>query len=514
VAPLAVQFDATGAGSGVVQPTGADPDFATFGYLWTYGEPAPADWTGLPGKSRNQSTGWIGAHVFEAAGTYRVTLKVTNVAGVVADYHQDIVVTDPATVFAARTFHVAANGNDSNPGTQAQPFLTLTRGFAAAFSGNQVARLLFRRGDSFTSPILQTLSSGTAATLVSAYGTGARPVLRFQANDGGMNLSARGDVRFTDVDIVPQAPAMLSYARGITLGNDTTLLRCRIDGFGYNLDANYVNRVTVQDCEILNGVEYGLWGYSANLQLGNHLAVMGNRFDQAGYHLTRVYINRSLFLANRYERGGFTAMAWVGRDAGQPPTQLNCIVDNSYTTETLDVVAMGPANAQFNEYARGYLFEGNRFYSRAASGSCLRIRGSRVAIRNNVFDVTGRQAVQIGPWTGSPVPAPSDVSVEHNTSYRGAGAPLVFLTALSTNPTVVRNNLMFCAQGVASAPTGSVTLFQNLTANPLFVSPATGDFHLGAGSPAIGTGVATGVRTDFYRAARTSPADVGAVRSN
>jgi PKD repeat protein len=511
VAPLAVAFDATGSGSGVVQPQGSLPDFSSFGYEWNYGDPASGRWAHND-KDKNTGTGWIGAHVFESPGTYRVTLRVTNLTGTVTDYHQDITVTDPATVFAGRTYYVAANGADGNPGTEAQPFQTLPRGITAAFAANQPTRVLFRRGDTFTTTTAHSSGTGSAAILLGAYGSGAKPQLRMGNNNGGLSLNNWSDVRLVDLHLVASSLNMLSYARGVTLGTRTTLLRCTIEGFGYAMEASYVNDATAAECELLNSIEYGLYAFSSDLNLGNHVAVLGCRFDQANYHLTRAYLNRSLFQANLYQRGGYTAMALVGRAVPQPPSQLNCILDNVYTTETIDVVAMGPANAQFEEYARDYLFEGNRFTNRNESGNCLHIRGSRVTIRNNVFDLAGRQAVDVSQWGGSPVPIPSDVRVEHNTVYRGTGSPLRFLSASSSNPTLARNNLLFCAAGSVQAPSGTVTATQNLTGNPLFADAPAGDFRLRTGSPAIDTAVPTTVRTDFLRQRRlaTATSDVGA----
>jgi hypothetical protein len=510
VAPLAVAFDATGVASGVLQPEGSTPDFASFCYEWDYGDQGSGSWA-YNGKSRNTSTGWIGAHVYETPGTYRARLRVTDAAGDTHDYHQDIVVTDPSTVFGSRTFYVAANGSDANPGTQASPFQSIQRGLQAAFSSGQPGRLLFRRGDAFTSSVPQSLPSGNVAGLIGAYGTGARPRLQWAGAEGGINLGARRDVRLVDLDLVSTASSMLSYARGVTMGTESTLLRCKVEAFGYAIDMTNVNSATVCDCEILNNVEYGIWAYSPDLVTGNRIAVLGTRLNVAGYHLTRVYINRSIFMANRYETGGFTAMAWVGRTAGSPPTQLNCIVDNHYTTETLDVVAMGPANSSFNEYAQDFLFEGNHFYSRNSSGSCLKIRGSRVTIRNNVFDLAGRHAVVVEQWGGSPVPLPSNVRIEHNTAYRGSGSPLRFAQVSSANPTVVRSNLTYCVQGTAESPTGTVTASQNLTQNPLFVDAPGGNFRLNAGSPALDAATGSAVRTDHARNPRPSgAADIGA----
>jgi hypothetical protein len=66
-------------------------------------------------------------------------------------------------------------------------------------------------------------------------------------------------------------------------------------------------------------------------------------------------------------------------------------------------------------------------------------------------------------------------------------------------------NLLFSTtipQGEAGAPLGAA----DLVADPLFVNPTTGNFHLTAGSPAIGSGTGTlAPTTDFDGNPRPSP---------
>ena len=76
---------------------------------------------------------------------------------------------------AQTTYHVAANGNDANPGTQAQPWLTPMRvEYAKLNPGDSV---LFKRGDVFEGEIFDTLI-GTWANpvVIGAYGSGPRPI--------------------------------------------------------------------------------------------------------------------------------------------------------------------------------------------------------------------------------------------------------------------------------------------------------------------------------------------------
>ena len=68
------------------------------------------------------------------------------------------------------------------------------------------------------------------------------------------------------------------------------------------------------------------------------------------------------------------------------------------------------------------------------------------------------------------------------------------------------NNLIFAGTGSAGGATATVM------ADPLLVAPATADFHLGSGSPAIDTGVDTGLTDDLDGNARPLGAafDIGA----
>ena len=49
---------------------------------------------------------------------------------------------------------------------------------------------------------------------------------------------------------------------------------------------------------------------------------------------------------------------------------------------------------------------------------------------------------------------------------------------------------------------GSLLIFSTSLLNPLFIAPATGDFHIGPGSGALDTGINAGVNLDFDGDAR------------
>jgi hypothetical protein len=511
VAPLSVVFDAIGSATGVAQPAGTIPDYGSFTYEWSYGDPGSGNWNHT-GRSRNSSLGWIGAHVFEQPGTYRVGLKVTNHQGTEFNYHQDITVTNPETVFASSTYYVAANGNDANPGTLSQPFRTFDRGMAATFGSNGPARLLLRRGDSFTTPTEFYMGTKTGPYLIAAFGSGARPSVVTTANGGALFAKAVTDLRVADIAFTMNAPSPLNYAFGVMCGPQTTLVRCSLSGYGNTLPIERHDNVIV-DCDILNSMSYGVYANVPDDNMAVHMAILGCRLDGSGMHLLRFSMSRALVGENLFQSTGVTAVKQNGRTMPSPQRHT-CVVGNIFETTVGWVHVIGPQNQTSDEHSVDSLIEGNLYRPSSASGTAavLLVFGERITVRNNVFDLAG-DSYAFGVRQQGIGPHPTRVVFEHNTLYRRTGSPLHTMTIDSADSTIVRNNIFFCATGSVNQPTGTLTASANLTANPMLADPSNRDYSLLGGSPAIDTAVGTSTRTDYRRSSRAHgvAADAGAV---
>jgi parallel beta-helix repeat protein len=94
----------------------------------------------------------------------------------------------------------------------------------------------------------------------------------------------------------------------------------------------------------------------------------------------------------------------------------------------------------------------------------------------------------------------------YNNTIVGNGDHAAIISYSSITATF-RNNIFYGngTDGIDNAAGGTLTQSSNLTANPLFVS--SGDFHLQAGSPAIGTGVNlySTFTTDYTGTSRPTP---------
>ena len=135
-------------------------DESTARFEWTFGDAS---------GSYNALVGWNAAHIYNAPGTYTLTLKVTNANREVATGSLQIIVDPPAR----GSIYVSPNGNDANSGASSSaPVRTLSRA-EALLTDNKAVYL--QRGAVFTGS--DDLAIGKQNVLVSAYGSGADPVI-------------------------------------------------------------------------------------------------------------------------------------------------------------------------------------------------------------------------------------------------------------------------------------------------------------------------------------------------
>jgi hypothetical protein len=106
------------------------------------------------------------------------------------------------------------------------------------------------------------------------------------------------------------------------------------------------------------------------------------------------------------------------------------------------------------------------------------------------------------------------VDVKNNIFYLKAGQPVLFTYGAGLQQFEMDHNLFYNESGVGPGmqPTWPIKVTNAVgnNSNPLFASPATGDFRLKPGSPAIGSGADTGITRDFEGNLRTTN-DLGAL---
>ena len=555
VAPLAVFFDAINV-PGVTQPPEINGrrEYADFQYSWNFDDPTSGTWA-ISGKSKNQADGYVAAHVFETPGTYSVTLHVTDGASV-DEWHQvDIIVEDPDTIYAGTaTTCVSSTGNFTGCPSGAKQVTTSEFSKVGRYmrSGR---RILFRRGDSWTTKDVIRLWNNPGPLTIGAYGTCTSPDERgICANapliyvkdkkkvvEGLFHYQNLSDSRLMDIHFV-DADARRSVAGGNTGLNAILHLRLQSEGFdtpfgsgnwntgGHDQLAYFDNDFSVSRTNILfTGSE--------------RLMILGNRLRDPGLsHVLRVWHAYKGVIAHN-ETSGSSSTSSSGRHAlklhGPTEDQIAGSGGSALDNRTRYVIVadnlvggsgpwpfgIGPQDNWQNELIQDIVVENNRFYPGWGTQSCcslavqeaLNVWASYVTVRNNIFSGEGSSnyftAVKISRRGIEPVPRGNRVF--NNTIYKsdsaGTGYWGVVISA-DARDSRVQNNLAHLNPNVAvtlieNAGTNTVASNNLLTNTPGLIDPdnpnfMAKDFRLQAGSPAIDAGTNVPVFRDMASGSR------------
>jgi parallel beta-helix repeat protein len=537
---------------------------------WTSSSGNPKDWIGWY-RSGDSNTGYDpnrwrytgGA----ASGTFTVTAPsnvgnyefryllndgYTDVARsstvAVGQALNSISVTSPASSSSTsnsagggRVFYVATNGNDNNPGSETQPFLTLARALQALSSGDT---LLVRGGEYDTVNGLATNGSSSIPsggswanpTIIKAY-PGEKPVFRrFLPQDYGVaEDQVRNSIhlptyeecaKYASYGLVSNFPyscwqgsgnnqpagglfwqAPLGYIPGYVVDMYNIRFPVRyvvIDGI--DIDAkglvpnpvgfsDYSEHIRFQNLEIRYGIGSCVTQFANDPGKESDLQFIRTKIHSCGVPFDTNTINGMLARKNVYARywhgwymhaGGASFVdseSYNHAGTGLGPDGNNNIITGSYIH---DNAAQGIYIAGGNNWT----IENNIFYNNGMY-EVFHYNGGQHSIRNNTivaspkneFAATGVGSagiyLHLGSWG----------SLYENNIVDGFryGA----MNTSQGSSSVFRNNL------IRSKPypnfeiyssNGTPTTNQNNIFNqdPLLVDPANGDFRLQAGSPAIG----------------------------
>jgi hypothetical protein len=172
----AVQVDGTGSSLGQYDPL-------TVRYHWDFGD---VDASGHEAKY-NQLDGFNAAHAYDRAGTYTVTLTLTDPTGAVSVSRQSVnILAD-----TRRTIYVASDGNDANTGMSQNAAVRSMARVQQLMGDN--TRILFKSGQTFNMD--QSLKVSYENVYIGAYGSGNKPRINWNASWGNtISLSGHNDV--------------------------------------------------------------------------------------------------------------------------------------------------------------------------------------------------------------------------------------------------------------------------------------------------------------------------------
>lgn len=349
----------------------------------------------------------------------------------------------------AATYYVATTGSDSNPGTQSQPFRTISKGVSVVAAEDT----LYIRGGTYSEGIdsrRMTIPSGTSwtnAPHIAAY-SGETIIVR------GVHLTA-SSIKYLIID------GIISDATGT--GEEALYI------------GNGAHHVRIQNGALRNSSTQGaqITRSSGGFNELINLDVHNNGTDPHFEHGLYIWGSNNLVDGCRiYHNAAYGVH----------------IYDS-------DVKAVN------NNVVRNSKVYGNGSAGATSFGVLLSSGDGNMTYNNLIYN--NRGGIKIGSST-------TNTKVYNNTLYNNAQNGIE-VTSSSTGA-VIRNNIVYAPETIINRGT-STTLSHNLTSDPKFVKSSANDFHLQSTSPAIDAGMAlTAVPVDFSGIPRPqgSGYDIGA----
>ncbi len=566
VAPLSVFFD-----SGFISSTETERPFHDLKYKWDFGDNPFTKWaitestSDISGASKNEDSGPVAAHVFDASGNYTVTLTIENASGDTTIDSITISVSDPDVFYdGAKTVCISdltSNNFDGCPVVAAEQRIATNNILDLRTHIGTEKRILLHRGSSWSaSETVLAIDNVVGPVTIGAYGDCINqdsrgicenaPEINMAASANFLSINNSSDWRIQDISFVgdKQRNSVLSSVQDL---ESVLLLRIKSEGFAtpvaidfYDTDGH--DQVSVVDCNIYDAGALGMWIGS------ERLSIMGNRVRwTTGEHNIRIWqayygvvshnvLYESEKIGLKFHGPSEERVAKTSDDEKLLDNRSENIVisDNIIGNTYVLAMTVGAQNDGTDERLNEILIEKNRFLSGYGTvknsenrlSTHLSIYSSNVTIRNNVFDGTGSPsyttAIAVDQY-GSPI-SPTNVNIYNNTIYFVASSqapPYYGINIYDVVNVKVKNNLVQLPSNPGNAVfycsvCGEVSSQNNLlTYSPAFIDPTNANdllrnFDLQSGSPARDYGVALPVLDDCSGDNRTLPIDAGAYEYN
>ncbi len=413
----------------------------------------------------------------------------------------------------AKTYHVfhgAPAASDENPGSQEKPFLTLVKAAGIATAGDTV---IVQGGPYYEGVVV--ISSGTPASPLVFQGQG-RPLVE---NSGGKAFTILGDhVRIEGFEL-----ANSMFGAEVS-GTGVVLQDCAIhNNFHEGIRLKKSTNTTIRNCSIDDngpGNSIGLWLEGPV----RALLVEDTRFTSTGLQTTAI---------NAFEAGASDGLVFrriLVRDHPGYGALLMAEAPGDLTGVRVEASRFeGNGGGIVNILGDFTYRQGNLLLQRTHGAVILNnvfIAGSgwgvdcytsnNVVFANNLFlDNFDRNTPAVGPGIGLEVNAGRDVLVVHNlfvgntlgvqSSYLDSGGPWPpgFASLLLQNNLFYGNTKAYDEVFKDGGDVAVTKRANHLEADPLFIAPDKGDYHLRPGSPAVDAGealvdsAAPGLDADF-----------------
>ena len=250
------------------------------------------------------------------------------------------------------TYYVNNSGSDSNPGTQALPWQTISKVNSVNLTGDTI---LFEGGQTFTSPLNDSSYSNVT---ISTYGTGNAI---FQAPNGN-SINNRGmlfnDVGGISISNITIKAGTSSNANGIKFNNDgstnysgVTLNNVNISGFGVSglefdstgsTTAAGFSNISVTDSSFSNNIKEGLF-------FGTNVAAPESPTSPNNHTYTNITVTNCDSFDNNGVAGGYSGGGFAFQQCSNALVQFCVAHDNGLygTTGSIAFITAESDNVTF-----------------------------------------------------------------------------------------------------------------------------------------------------------------------
>jgi Right handed beta helix region len=425
----------------------------------------------------------------------------------------------PSPAKAANTYYVSPSGNDSNPGTQTQPWKTIQKAANTLAAGDKV---VVAAGDYSTQRVNISKSGASGAPIT--YQAQGQVVMKGFVIQASYITVDGFEIANTDYKSWDQATSAGIYLLG---ANNL-------------IENNYIHDAALEGIFLVGWLSDG-----SNTKTANNV-IRNNRL----YHNEMLGIDvngRNNLIENNEVWGTVQCMPKVVSAEG------TCSNSNGLDADGMRFYGQGhifrgnyihdipygppgtnPSSGDYNgdahidcfqtwsdsyyEVASNILFEQNRCVNLQSQGMdengtgwMITSNASNITIRNNIIETYAGIDGALGGVRNLLV---YNNLFVNSTSFNQWYPKAILVNSGETG--VIRNNIFYNQPRTAiDGSSSGVTSDHNLTtsgATPKFVDSANHDYHLQAGSPAIDTGIAVDVTNDFDNGLRPQGAgfDLGA----